>query len=283
MLEPKTLVEEMMYAVKRIEALGGGKAWVGTGYAYNVPREADLVTPLIVTNRHVANGAEAIRILFHTTIDGRLDGGHTYIDVTSSNGLAVNHPNPSIDLAAIVVGTAMNEWKKPTPASGLHWIGISQTNFWPDDQLIGLDACEPVMMIGCPSGLWDEDNGLPIFRRGVTATHPAVDFQGRPEFVIDIGVYSGSSGSPVFLYEQGLIKKDKTINTFSPGWRFGLLGTLWGGPRITEKGDIVVEPAPTDARVGVETAIRMHLGYVIKARELLALEKEVNKRLGIAL
>jgi Trypsin-like peptidase domain len=281
MLKPTTLLEELMFVVKRIEARGGGKAWVGTGYAYDIPRGSDQITPLIITNRHVAEGAESIRILFHTTMNGQLDGGHTYIDVTHSNGVAILHPDPSIDLAAIVVGGAINEWSKSSPDSGLHWLGFSQTNFWPEDKFKDLDACEPVMMVGCPSGLWDEENGFPIFRKGVTATHPEVDFQGRPEFVIDIGVYSGSSGSPVFLYEQGLVKADKTVNTFSPGGRFGLLGTLWGGPRITEKGDIVVEPAPTDARVGVETAIRMHLGYVIKARELLALEKEVNVRLGL--
>jgi hypothetical protein len=74
-----------------------------------------------------------------------------------------------------------------------------------------------------------------LFRNWVAAIYCAIDFQRRPEFV-------------------------------QSGGRFGLLGTPWGGPRITDKGDIIVEPA-----------IRMHLGYVIKAKELLALEEEIKR------
>jgi hypothetical protein len=275
-IDPKTLLETMMFVVKRIEASGEGKAWVGTGYAYNVPKEGDTVFPVIITNRHVVVGAERIRILFHTTRDGKLDGGHVFLEIDRTNGTAILHPDPKIDLAAIVIGAAMNVWTADSAGRDLHWCGIASKDFWPLGDWEKLDACEPVMMIGCPSGLWDEKNGFPLFRRGVTATHAAIDFQGRPEFVVDIGVYSGSSGSPVFLWDHGLVKFDKTKNSFSPGGRFGLLGTLWGGPRITEKGEIVVEPAPTDTKLGIETGVRMHLGYVIKAKELVPLEELVQ-------
>lgn len=280
-IEPKTLLENMMFVVKRIEAYGAGKAWVGTGYAYNISQDVTgenvgEIYPAIITNRHVVEGAERIKILFHTKSGDSLDGGHIYLEINHTNGRAVLHPDPSVDLAAIIVGAAMNSWVSPSAEQTLHWCGVASGDFWPLDRWPDLDACEPVMMIGCPSGLWDEKNGFPLFRRGVTATHAAIDFQGRAEFVVDIGVYSGSSGSPVFLWDFGLVKMDKTKNAFSPGGRFGLLGTLWGGPRITEKGDIIVEPAPTDTKLGVETGIRMHLGYVIKAKELLALETQVR-------
>ena len=205
-IAPKTMLEELMFVVKRIEANGSGKDWVGTGYAYNVPKDGDTFIPVIITNRHVAVGAERIRILFHTTEQAKLDGGHVFLEIDHSNALALLHPDPAIDLAAIVIGPAMNAWTAASPGLGLHWCGVGSNNFWPLDDWEKLDACEPVMMIGCPSGLWDEKNGFPLFRRGVTATHAAIDFQGRPEFVVDIGVYSGSSGSPVFLWDHGLVK-----------------------------------------------------------------------------
>ena len=41
-------------------------------------------------------------------------------------------------------------------------------------------------MIGYPNGLWDKVNGLPFFKRGMTATHPYINYNGREEFVMDI-------------------------------------------------------------------------------------------------
>lgn len=276
--KPQTIPEKIMFSVKRIEASAGGRSWVGTGYAFSEKHDENL-SPLIVTNRHVAADAEQMRILFHTLTDGELDGGYTYLEIRQQNGFAIMHPNPAIDLAIVGVGQAMNEWVAANPGRSLFWIGLEAENMIGDDGMADLDACEPVTMVGCPSGLWDEANGFPLFRRGVTASHPGIDFEGRPEFVVDIGVYSGSSGSPVFILDQGLIKTSKTENNFSPGGRFGLLGTLWGGPRITEQGELVVLPAPTDNQVGVQTPIRMHLGYVIKSRELNVLLEEFRNQM----
>ena len=39
-----------------------------------------------------------------------------------------------------------------------------------------LSAVEEILMIGYPNGLWDAVNNYPLIRRGVTASHPAVDF-----------------------------------------------------------------------------------------------------------
>lgn len=52
-------------------------------------------------------------------------------------------------------------------------------------------------MVGYPDGIWDEFNNQPIVRRGITATHPKNDFNGKGEFLIDAVCFPGSSGSPV--------------------------------------------------------------------------------------
>lgn len=49
---------------------------------------------------------------------------------------------------------------------------------------------------------------------------------------------------------------------------------------MTEKGEIRVEPVPSGANIHVETGIRMHLGWVIKAKETRWLLDEVKVFLG---
>ena len=66
--------------------------------------------------------------------------------------------------------------------------------------LEGLAAIEDVIMIGYPIGLLDSHNNLPVARKGITATDPVKDYEGRKEFMIDLACFPGSSGSPVFLY-----------------------------------------------------------------------------------
>lgn len=61
---------------------------------------------------------------------------------------------------------------------------------------------DQVVMIGYPVGLMDEVNLQPIFRRGVYATNPSLDYMGRKEFLLDIPNNGGSSGSPVFHFDK---------------------------------------------------------------------------------
>ena len=54
-------------------------------------------------------------------------------------------------------------------------------------------------MIGYPDGIWDSVNNLPVIRKGITATHPHISWNGKTEFLTDIASFPGSSGSPYFL------------------------------------------------------------------------------------
>ena len=66
-----------------------------------------------------------------------------------------------------------------------------------------LAALEEITFIGYPSGLYDEKNKPPLIRRGITATPIWNDYQGEKAFLIDASVFPGSSGSPVFIFNQG--------------------------------------------------------------------------------
>src|SRR5439155_8993915 len=79
--------------------------------------------------------------------------------------------------------------------------------FIPDD-LTAFDAVEDIVMVGYPSGLWDSTNNYPLVRRGITASHPGIDFEGKPQIAIDMACFEGSSGSPVLLpYDPSRAKR----------------------------------------------------------------------------
>lgn len=280
-ITPSTIAESLLYAVKRIEGLVGGKVVTyGTGWVFTQSNEAEGTEfSVLVTNRHVVAGVDEVRILMHTKTAGAVDGGHAFLNVTASD-IFFEEAGP--DVALIPFGHRVNEWQNQNAGRGLHYVSFRAGHIPSAEAEQELDVCEPILMVGCPSGLWDDENGFPLFRRGITASHPAVDFQGRPEFAVDVGVYSGSSGSPIILWESGLIRASKASTDFTPGVRFWLLGMLWGGPRISEKGELVVAPVPTNAEITVSTHVRMHLGYAIKAREILSIIMKLNAQVDAA-
>ncbi|HVA89443.1 MAG TPA: serine protease, partial [Chloroflexota bacterium] len=135
-----------------------------------------------------------------------------------------------------------------------------------------LAAMEDVVMVGYPIGLWDNLNNFPLLRRGISASHPAVDFCGKPEGVIDIGAFPGSSGSPVLILNEGTFA---TPNGYSIGSRMILLGVLWGGPVRLADGTLEIVEIPTKQVPIARTSLPVHLGYYIKARELLVLKEHL--------
>jgi hypothetical protein len=147
-------------------------------------------------------------------------------------------------------------------------------------QLEQLSAVEDVLMIGYPNGLWDAVNNYPLIRRGITASHPAVDFDvnGVATTVVDVACFPGSSGSPVILHNHG-IYGDKRGNTVT-GSRTIFLGVLFSGPVIQADGKIVIRNIPTTLETIAQVNLMMNLGYIVKSKELAALGAAVLAKIG---
>lgn len=144
----------------------------------------------------------------------------------------------------------------------------------PAHSLEELSAVEDVLMVGYPIGLWDEINNLPLIRRGITATHPAVDFCGNSIGVIDAACFPGSSGSPVLIVNEGMYKvKTGTVI----GSRIIFLGVLSAGPQMTAEGQIVIQGIPTINQPISLTRLMIHLGYIVKAKEIITLGEHVKR------
>jgi hypothetical protein len=188
--------EQMTYTTVRIECdLSDGDVSIGTAFFFQFPRGPDHNIAVLVTNRHVIEGSTHLRIRLLTK---KPDGSPNHrdqvqFDLPIADAQWKRHPNSEIDLAILPAGPLLKEMKnrnKPPFVVALH----------PDDlptpqQLADLGAVENVIMVGYPNGLWDERNNLPVARAGITATHPAIDYNGNPEFMFDAACFSGSSGS----------------------------------------------------------------------------------------
>jgi len=68
MIKPQTITEELMFVTARLESVVGNKV-IGTGtgffYNHNVKSEPGKYIPLLVTNKHVVQGADKVRLLMH--------------------------------------------------------------------------------------------------------------------------------------------------------------------------------------------------------------------------
>jgi hypothetical protein len=280
MIEPVSATEQMMYCTTRIIGRIPGSITnykTGTGFFYNFPSEGvNQSVPVLITNKHVIEGTSSLEFLVHaaTVKDAKQPDTNTVINSVATDWTA--HPNPKIDLCAVPIGPVANSM---TPAPFFRALDPSIVRS--NTQLKELNAVEDILMVGYPNGLWDAANNFPLLRRGITASHPAVDFDvdGVATTVVDIASFPGSSGSPVFIYNAGTYS-DKRGGTII-GTRIILLGILFSGPTFQSDGSIVIKNIPT-ANVPVpQITMMMNLGYIIKANELADLGSAIFTKYNI--
>ena len=132
-----------------------------------------------------------------------------------------------------------------------------------DEEMSHLSAIEDIVMIGYPTGLRDKFNNFPIIRRGITASHPSIDFNNMLQTVVDIACFPGSSGSPILIFNEGHWSHNRKLYV---GNRAILIGVLAQGPQWPAEGQIyAIETAITQL---ARTQVMIHLGYAVKAKAL---------------
>lgn len=266
------ITEQLTYSTIRIET----DKFVGTGFFFNFKFEKDSTKhiPVVITNKHVVDGATRIFLYFRKSINGVPENGSALIyEITNSNRTVIHHPNPKIDLVAIPIAQILQKLEISNLSA--YTIGFSENDIPSDDfQKKEFKTFEEIYMIGYPNGLWDQTNNMPIVRRGITATPSYLDYNGGEEFLIDIAAFGGSSGSPIFQFkDSGYI--DKKGNSFFGASRLFLLGDLYAGPLYTVKGEVIKSTSSSYSEK-VESEVPMNLGYVIKSSEILEFKKVLN-------
>lgn len=278
MINLDSIPNMLLYTTTRLEIHDkNDEISIGTGFFYNTPITPERNIPMIITNKHVVeNGESAIfRLHLASTEKGvkkPVNNSFVDIQIVDLKNMVVMHPNPEIDLCAIFLGQIIN--KALDEGKDFYYTVFSDKNIYSDEKLSELNAIEDVFMIGYPIGLWDEKNNFPIIRKGITSSHPFVNYNGKSIGLIDIGCFEGSSGSPVLIGNFGSFSTGSIVNI---GSRLILLGVLFAGPVIDRYGEIKTVDVPTKKQTVARTSIPIHLGYIIKAKEIITLSQEISK------
>lgn len=270
--QPVTTCEHLLYTTVRLEfPLTPTEAMVGTGFFYDHRTKTGTKLPLLVTNKHVIRGSKEIKVRFHqrdATAPRWAVAGYVDLVFSLPESQWTGHPDPNIDLAAIPLRTFQ---QKAIPQE-IAVVALSE-HYIPTD-LSAFDAIEEIVMIGYPSGLWDSANNYPLVRRGVTASHPGIDFNGKPQIAMDMSCFHGSSGSPVLLiYEPTRAKK---VAFFDDTRLFAFLGVQFSVSQHPIPGRVIPPtPIPTPV-IQTQTLIPNDVGYIIKSREVIALARHIE-------
>lgn len=274
-----TMSERIMYNVLHLTLLNSSGETVGTatGFLFDFCRNDRQSIPCLVTNRHVLSYCSRVRITFTKKTAANTPDTRNLLHAEMETAHSMYHPNPAIDLAILPIGTLLNELQQC--GQMVFYTACSVEDIPPQAEWSQYSAVETVIMAGFPRGLRDEINNQPIFRSGITATHPALDFQGRPEFLIDMPCFKGCSGSPVMICDEGWYV-NKRINSISSGGNFALLGIQCAIPRQFDIG--YLETIPTfDAEQVPVVPLHMNLGYIIKSTELLVFDDILRAKYNI--
>lgn len=269
-----SITEQLQYSTVRIECEhSDGGISTGSGYFFRFKenKDNDEHIPVVITNKHVINGAVRGRLILTKMNESGepLDTEHFKIDIEDFESYWKKHPDSDVDLCAMPIAPFLNAAE--SRGQRIFYISLDKSLIPSGTQLEELSALEDIVMVGYPNGIWDSTNNKPIFRKGVTATHPFFDYNGKKEFMIDAACFPGSSGSPVFLLNEGGYR-DKKGNTYLGATRIYILGTLYAGPQHTATGEVKIINIPTTQKPVAVSSIPNNLGLIIKSSRIKELE-----------
>lgn len=171
----------------------------GTGFIFSVMEDGGASMPFLITNFHVLKDVLTGSFELHIGEDGNPTNKciKVQFDKTVINGNRLGN----LDAIAVPLASTLMDFQQK--GIEIFFRSVDQNMLPTKEQVQDFAAIENVTFIGYPSNLYDVKNKLPVIRQGITATPIWNDFNGEDIFLIDAGVFPGSSGSPVFILNQG--------------------------------------------------------------------------------
>jgi hypothetical protein len=217
--------------------------------------------PLLISNKHVLMDAAQLRLDFllakPDNSEPQLGMVHHHVCVGDSATDVYGHPDPVVDVAvkplADSIITMIDIKQRPFLAT-LNWWHLPTAN-----TVEKLDALEELVFVGYPNGWADPVHHTPIMRNAITATPIALPFGGEPTFLLDGSVFSGSSGSPVFILNWGTWTGPEGLML---GDRIHLVGVV--GKTLIRESDLPLQVA-TAPFVKLSQEINLGVAYSYRA------------------
>lgn len=268
-MQVNSVAEQLFFTTVRIDTVTPqGEQGSGTGFFF-CHKISGVDYLFVVTNKHVVIGMREGRFSFLKRKDGLPtlgDGFTLHIGSQEWPNVWFGHPDPGVDIAVCAL-LPLLEFVKQQYGTDLFFRTVETSMIPTEERTQELDAVEPVTFVGYPNGVWDSKNLLPVARRGTTASPIEVDFEGTPRFLIDASVFGGSSGSPVFILNEGSYStKD---GRFVVGSRFYFIGVIAAVFYRTHLNQIVPVPIPTQVQPMAKQQEMIDLGIVFKARTVV--------------
>jgi hypothetical protein len=263
-----TVFDQLLFCVTRLEVDRPDKPnrpAVGTGFLVQHQWGKETKGDFLVTARHVVEAGPTGRMYLHTSSAGApVLGNHYRLNVADWASAWQFHPDPNVDVAVLPFGPVLQHIKEAK--AEVFTRTIQHDLVASDDAMSKLDSLESVAFHGFPMGLFDRAHMLPIARRGVTATPVFIDYEQLPAFLIDASVFWGSSGSPVFIADQGSYGTPTGTVIGSRLLLLGVLSKLFA--RVSSK-DGGVGIVPVSDETDEERASPINLGLVFKTRAIM--------------
>lgn len=274
MASPKlSPAEQLLLTTIRIETKTKEGISLGTGFFFefkNNPQEHTHI-PVIVTNKHVIRGAVTGKLFFTLRdVEGTpLWDEHVEVELDQFEQRWIMHPEDDVDLCVLPIANIHQQIRKSQKE--LLYVTLTVRDI-PSKEDIQKDfsRIEDITVVGYPDGMWDHINNIPIVRKGITATPLQVDFQNTPRFIIDAAIYGGSSGSPVFVFNQGSYSSPE--GGVHIGSRIKLVGVIYAVAQHAVSGELTIVDVPAAKVPVARTMIPNNLGIAIHARKILDFE-----------
>lgn len=215
----------------------------------------------IVTNKHVIRGMEEVIFYFNSSEDGQPGYEKDSLRLKLNEDTIIYHPEADVDLCVILAHDIKHLLEEKNRK--LHIYPVRKNIRIDESKLKEMSTIQNLIMIGYPSGIWDSVNNLPIIRKGINATPLYENYQGEEAFAVDIATYRGSSGSPVFIYDNGSYINNNEVKF---GSRLIFVGVIKEAHLSTKK--------HTDE---ITTEEMLHIGIAIKARKIDVFEELIRK------
>lgn len=266
-------IDRLSYATTMIHIEENECERYGTGFFFNFSSlSSDVIVAgdsvfekmCLVTNRHVVSNGDTASFYVHSYDKNRdLVEDKTLVKINNLKNAVIFHPDSKIDLAVVPLTKYTNE---------ICFVGscLTKDDLPTKEQLSNIKPADNVIMVGYPIGLWDSVNNMPIFRQGILATNPELDYEGEKSFLIDAACFPGSSGSPVLLYET--FNYISVYGAHKIPKKLFFLGIQSGTFMHGINGEIKIVDIPTTKQPVPQMQIPSLLGIVVKSSCILDFE-----------